>query len=103
MEVNRFSRRCRFPVNFSFEVLISSLQEKTQNIERGISFKHKFEFQIRVNSISLMQDLCGGDFCVIEIDPNIVDIAGVENNMITLYNAFNDQICKMQKYFCKQN
>ena len=44
MEVNRFSCRCRFSVNFCFEVLIGSLQEKTQNIEEGVSFKYKFEF-----------------------------------------------------------
>jgi aspartate 1-decarboxylase len=52
-----------------------------------------------VNSISIIWDPSGGDFCVIEIDSNIVDLAGVENNMITLYNVFNDQIFK--KYFCK--
>ena len=99
LEVNRFSCRCRFSVNFYFEVLISSVQEKFQNIEGGVSLKYKFEMQIRVNSISIMQDAC--DFCVIEIDPNIVEIAGVENNIITLYNVFNYQIFKMQKYFCK--
>lgn len=94
IEVNRFNCRCRFSVNFYFQVLIGSVQEKIQDIEGGIDFKYKFELQIRVNSISIMQDPCGGDFCVIEIDSNIVDLAGVESNMITLYNVFNDQIFK---------
>lgn len=52
--------------------------KKIKNIEGGISFKRKFELQIRLNSISITQDPCGGDFCVFEIDPNTVDIAGVE-------------------------
>lgn len=42
LQVNRFSCRCRFSVNFYFEVLIGSVQEKNQNIE-GVSFKYKFE------------------------------------------------------------
>jgi hypothetical protein len=32
--------------------------------------------------------MCGGDFCVVVNDQNAVNIAGVENNMITLYNIF---------------
>jgi hypothetical protein len=43
IEVNRFNCRCRFSVNFYFEVLIRSVQEKTQDIEGGIDFKYKFE------------------------------------------------------------
>ena len=39
IEVNRFSCRCRFSVNFYFEVLIGSVQEKIQNIEIGHQFQ----------------------------------------------------------------
>jgi hypothetical protein len=32
--------------------------------------------------------MCGGNFCVVVNYQNVVNIAGVENNTITLYNIF---------------
>lgn len=103
IEVNRFICRCWFSVNFYFEVLIGSVQKKIQNIEEGISFRYKFELQSRVNITSIMQDPCGGDFCVIEIDPNIVDTAGVENNMITLLTCIMTRYSRCRNISASKN